>query len=72
MTLIGLSELHVRLKIKKPIQLTEWARNYILIRAIEIFNSALRYKVPRLPCSLSIASNKALKFPLPKLLAPLR
>jgi hypothetical protein len=30
------------------------------------------YKFPRKPCSISMASNKALKFPLPKDLAPLR
>jgi len=30
------------------------------------------YKFPLSPCSLSIASNKALKLPFPKLLAPLR
>ena len=28
------------------------------------------YKLPRSACSLSMASNKALKFPFPKLLAP--
>ena len=30
------------------------------------------YSVPRLSCSRSIASKRALKFPLPKLFAPLR
>ena len=30
------------------------------------------YSVPRLSCSRSMASNRALKLPLPKLLAPLR
>ena len=30
------------------------------------------YKLPRISCSLSIASNNALKFPLPKDFAPQR
>ncbi len=32
----------------------------------------LAYRFPRMPCSRSIASNSALKFPLPKLRPPLR
>ena len=35
-------------------------------------NYKTAYKLPLAACSRSIASNKALKFPLPKLLAPLR
>ena len=45
-------------------------KNEIFVPAAgEIIHS---YKLPRSACSLSIASNKALKFPLPKLLAPFR
>ncbi len=36
----------------------------------DLFDS--RHKFPLAACSLSIASNNALKFPLPKLFAPFR
>lgn len=37
-----------------------------------LYRASAYYKFPRDSCSLSSASNKALKFPFPKLLAPLR
>ena len=36
------------------------------------FYKKIDYKLPLASCSLSIASNKALKLPFPKLFAPLR
>ena len=41
------------------------------ISAFEDFDIKMNYKVPLLRCSLSIAKKRALKFPLPKELAPL-
>ena len=40
--------------------------------ADEVGSEARRYRLPREACSRSIASNRALKFPLPKLRLPLR
>ena len=44
------------------------------VKAVENYcrQLGLCYKLPLASCSLSIASNKALKLPLPKLFAPLR
>lgn len=46
---------------------------YFLARLKTPFLNALNfYNVPRFACSLSIDSNKALKLPAPKPLAPMR
>lgn len=46
----------------------------VLANASTAFSNCLyrNYNVPLKPCSLSMDSNKALKFPAPKPLAPIR
>ena len=42
------------------------------LRSHRALRESMHYKFPLASCSLSNASKSALKFPLPKLLAPLR
>src|SRR5207253_2770122 len=52
----------------KPDMMLPWNLSEPLIK----WHVFLPYKFPRRSCSFSSASNRALKFPLPKLFAPLR
>jgi hypothetical protein len=47
-------------------------KNEIQINESRFLNGFFGYKVPLLACSRSIDSNKALKLPAPKPLAPMR
>ena len=47
-------------------------KNFYYTRLRTLYPLLVSYKLPLASCSLSNASKRALKFPLPKLLAPLR